>query len=56
MRDEFAEPVKVAGKHRIIGGACVDCGKPLAAVCDPFPDSGNEPGRWHLTHILEVEP
>lgn len=29
----FPEPPRVEGKHRFMGGTCVDCGHPLDDVC-----------------------
>lgn len=45
---EMTEPVKIPGKHRFLGGTCVDCGKPLAKVCaghyESKPPAGSEKG------------
>jgi hypothetical protein len=35
--NEYAEPVKIEGKHRFMAGTCVDCGKPLTETCIPLP-------------------
>jgi hypothetical protein len=40
-----SEPPRVEGKHRFLGGTCVDCGHPLDEICTANLDLPAPPNR-----------